>query len=165
MNFKKKIVAIYFAGIVIFWLFYIVLGQFDGQLTDTGAVLIWLGSIWAVVVPYWVLRRRGWQAEKNRQMLMRQREIERERQREKGIRDRYFQAYEARKQTIGKIVCPQCKWTGDWGTGMTYEEFFLYELTVKHGLTTGLCEHTSGNLNSEAQYKCPMCNSANWQKV
>ena len=33
----------------------------------------------------------------------------------------YSKEYEQRKITIGTIKCPQCKWTGQWGTGMTYE--------------------------------------------
>lgn len=77
----------------------------------------------------------------------------------------YREKYEQRKQSIGTIECPQCKWTGQWGTGMTYEEFFLYDLTVIHGLDVSLSVHTPSNLSDEAQYKCPQCKSINWQKV
>ena len=77
----------------------------------------------------------------------------------------YQEKYEQRKQSIGTIECFQCKWTGQWGTGMTYEEFFLYDLTVKHKLKVSLSIHSPSNLNDDAQYKCPQCKSINWQKV
>ena len=74
--------------------------------------------------------------------------------------------FENRKQTIGQIVCPQCQWTGEWGEGMSYQEFFAYEIRVKH--KCWIDEKLVGeadNLDRESQFKCPMCKSTNWQKV
>lgn len=89
-----------------------------------------------------------------------------EQERQRSIHEKFQREYEQRKQAIGRIVCPQCKWTGNWGDGMSYEEFFIYELVevnkvrVSHRVDTNI--HV---LNSESQYKCPVCKSTNWQKV
>lgn len=82
------------------------------------------------------------------------------------VHQRFQREYEQRKQAIGKIVCPQCKWTGNWGDGMSYQEFFAYELHVKHRVRIDkTLVRDSNNLSRESQYKCPMCKSTNWQKV
>ena len=89
-----------------------------------------------------------------------------EKERLRNLHKKLSEQYEQRKQAIGRIVCPQCKWTGNWGDGMSYEEFFIYELVevnkvrVSHRVDTNI--HV---LNSESQYKCPVCKSTNWQKV
>jgi len=55
---------------------------------------------------------------------------------------KFSKEYEQRKLTIGTIKCSQCEWSGQWGTGMTQDQF------------------VAGN-----QYTCPICNSPDWKKV
>ena len=89
-----------------------------------------------------------------------------EKHRQRGIHKKFKTEFENRKQTIGQIVCPQCQWTGTWGEGMSYQEFFAYEIRVKH--KCWIDEKLVGeadNLDRESQYKCPMCKSTNWQKA
>ena len=81
------------------------------------------------------------------------------------IHERFCNEFEKRKQAIGKIVCPQCKWTGNWGDGMSYQEFFAYELVKYEVGIDEMLIRDANNLSNEAQYKCPMCKSTNWQKV
>ena len=112
------------------------------------------------------------QADKTKQQAIYQRhlaqqaEAEREAERCQAVHLKFQKEYEQKKQALGKIVCHQCNWTGNWGEGMSYEEFFVYELVqvhqcqVSHNVDTNL-----HYLNSETQYKCPMCKSPNWQKV
>ena len=81
------------------------------------------------------------------------------------IHERFCDEFEKRKQAIGKIVCPQCKWTGNWGDGMSYQEFFAYELVKYEVGIDEMLIRDANNLSNEAQFKCPMCKSTNWQKV
>ena len=95
-----------------------------------------------------------------------EKERRQEKQRQRGIHNKFKSEFANRKQTIGQIVCPQCQWTGEWGEGMSYQEFFAYEIRVKH--KCWIDEKLVGeadNLDRESQFKCPMCKSTNWQKV
>ena len=87
-------------------------------------------------------------------------------QRQRDVHKQFEDEFGKRKQAIGKIVCPQCKWTGNWGDGMSYQEFFAYELHVKHKVKVDeTLIRDADNLSDESQFKCPMCKSTNWQKV
>ena len=86
-------------------------------------------------------------------------------QRQRDVYKQFEDEFEKRKQAIGKIVCPQCKWTGNWGDGMSYQEFFAYELVKYEVGIDEMLIRDANNLSNEAQYKCPMCKSTNWQKV
>ena len=89
-----------------------------------------------------------------------------EEQRARKIHEQFQHEYEQRKQALGQIVCSQCEWTGNWGEGMSYQEFFAYELHVKHQVATdNTLIRDANNLSQEAQYKCPVCKSTNWQKL
>ena len=89
-----------------------------------------------------------------------------EKYRQRGIHRKFEIEFENRKQTIGQIVCPQCQWTGKWGEGMSYQEFFAYELHVKHEVSIDeTLIRGADNLSNESQYKCPVCKSTNWQKA
>ena len=109
--------------------------------------------IWGIVAEY-----------QNRdQEEQRQRDEE---QRQRDVHKQFEDEFGKRKQAIGKIVCPQCEWTGNWGDGMSYQEFFAYELHVKHKVEIDeTLIYDADNLSNESQYKCPMCKSTNWQKV
>ncbi len=51
-------------------------------------------------------------------------------------------------------------------TPPAYQEFFAYELHVKHKVKIDeMLIRDADNLSSESQYKCPLCKSTNWQKV
>ena len=96
----------------------------------------------------------------------RQRDVHREEQRQRDVHKQFEDEFGKRKQAIGKIVCPQCKWTGNWGDGMSYQEFFAYELHVKYKVEIDeTLIRYADNLSNESQYKCPLCKSTNWQKV
>ena len=88
-----------------------------------------------------------------------------ERQRHEQVHRKFRQEFVNRQNAIGKIVCPQCKWTGNWGDGMSYQEFFAYELVKYEVGIDEMLIRDANNLSNEAQYKCPMCKSTNWQKV
>ena len=93
-------------------------------------------------------------------------EQKRERKREREVHEYFQNEFEKRKQAIGQIVCPQCQWTGTWGEGMSYQEFFAYDLHKKYEVKIDeLLVREADNLNLESQFKCPMCKSTNWQKV
>jgi hypothetical protein len=87
------------------------------------------------------------------------------RQKEQRLSAKYSEEYEQRKLTIGTIKCSQCKWSGQWGTGMSYEQFFAGDL-AEHGINVGRPkgEKSSLSLNNR-QYECPVCNSLSWKKV
>jgi len=86
--------------------------------------------------------------------------------RQQAVHLKFQKEYEQKKQALGKIVCHQCNWTGNWGEGMSYEEFFVYELVQVHQCQVSTNVDTNLHyLNSETQYRCPMCKSPNWQKV
>jgi hypothetical protein len=86
-------------------------------------------------------------------------------EKEKQLKAEYSKEYEERKLTIGTIKCSQCEWSGQWGTGMTYEQFFAGDL-AEHGIYVGALkgEKSSLSLNNR-QYECPVCNSLSWKKV
>ena len=70
--------------------------------------------------------------------------------------------YEQRKLTIGTIKCSQCEWSGQWGTGMRWTQFFAGNL-AEHGIKVrGPDDHLS---RDNRQYTCPVCNSSDWKKV
>tara|TARA_B100000700_G_scaffold6106_1_gene6493 strand:+ start:861 stop:1010 length:150 start_codon:yes stop_codon:yes gene_type:complete len=49
---------------------------------------------------------------------------------------------------------------------MSYQEFFAYELHIKHKVKIDeTLIRDADNLSDESQYKCPVCKSTNWQKV
>jgi len=81
------------------------------------------------------------------------------------VKDEYSKKYEERKITIGIIKCSQCEWSGEWGTGMSYEQFFAGDL-AEHEIHVGRSkgEKSSLSLNNR-QYECPVCNSLSWKKV
>jgi hypothetical protein len=81
------------------------------------------------------------------------------------LKTEYSKKYEDRKITIGIIKCSQCEWVGEWGTGMSYEQFFAGDL-AEHGIYVGRSkgEKSSLSLNNR-QYECPVCNSSDWQKA
>ncbi len=77
----------------------------------------------------------------------------------------YSNEYEQRKQTIGTIKCSQCEWSGQWGTGMIFQQFFAGEL-AKAGIDVKEHVVDNDNLSSHTQqYTCPVCNSPGWEKV
>jgi Na+-transporting NADH:ubiquinone oxidoreductase subunit NqrC len=77
----------------------------------------------------------------------------------------YSKEYEQRKITIGTIKCTQCEWSGQWGTGMTYEQFFAGNL-ADAGIDVGRREVNNDNLSRDnRQYTCPVCNSSDWKTV
>ena len=88
-----------------------------------------------------------------------------EQARQQAVHQKFHREYEQRKQAIGRIVCPQCKWSGNWGDGMSYQEFFVYELFSNNVIPTEEIDLNIHYMNTQAQYKCPMCQSTNWQKV
>ena len=89
-----------------------------------------------------------------------------EQHRQRGIHKKFKTEFENRKQTIGQIVCPQCQWTGEQGDGMSYQEFFAYELHIKHKVKIDeTLIRDADNLSDESQYKCPVWKRTNWQKV
>jgi len=85
---------------------------------------------------------------------------------EKQALSEYSDEFEQRKLTIGTIKCSQCEWSGQWGTGMTYNQFFA-ELNDNYGFAGDYIV----KLNKEnpspdnRQYTCPVCNSSGWQKA
>ena len=81
------------------------------------------------------------------------------------LKAEYSKIYEERKITIGTIKCSQCEWSGPWGTGMTYEQFFAGNL-FEDGITVDYQNVNNDNLSSDnRQYTCPVCNSSGWQKA
>jgi transcription elongation factor Elf1 len=77
----------------------------------------------------------------------------------------YSQQYEQRKLTIGTIKCTQCEWSGQWGTGMTYEQFFAGNL-AESGIDVARRAVNNDNLSGDnRQYTCPVCNSSGWEKA
>ena len=82
------------------------------------------------------------------------------------IKARYSKEYEERKITIGTIKCSQCEWSGQWGTGMTYEQFFAGNLFEAGVITVSEMDVNNDNLSRDnRQYTCPVCNSSGWQKA
>jgi hypothetical protein len=115
-------------------------------------------------IPIWILSRKDPKHEEWVKGL--QEEERKEEQRQRDVHKQFEDEFGKRKQAIGKIVCPQCKWTGNWGDGMSYQEFFAYELHVKYKVEIDeTLIRDADNLSNESQYKCPMCKSTNWQKV
>ena len=80
------------------------------------------------------------------------------------LHQKFHREYEQRKQAIGRIVCPQCKWSGNWGDGMSYQEFFVYELFSNNVIPTEEIDLNIHYMNTQAQTNT-MCQSTNWQKV
>ena len=73
--------------------------------------------------------------------------------------------FEQLKQTIGTIKCSQCEWSGQWGTGMIFQQIFAGEL-AKAGIDVREHVVDNDNLSSHTQqYTCPVCNSPGWEKV
>ena len=87
-------------------------------------------------------------------------------EKEKQLKAEYSKEYEERKLTIGTIKCSQCEWSGQWGTGMTYNQFFA--VLNDNG---GFAGDYIVKLNKEnpspdnRQYTCPVCNSSDWKKA
>ena len=107
-------------------------------------------------------RERKEQGKERRRKERHLRDLERQRE----VHKEFLSKFEQQQQAIGKIECPQCGWTGNWGDGMSYQEYFAYELHVKHKVKIDeTLIRDANNLSSESQYKCPMCKSTNWQKV
>ena len=87
------------------------------------------------------------------------------RKKQEQLKIEYSKEYEIRKSTIGTIKCTQCGWTGEWGTGMSYEQFFAGNL-AEAGIIVSQREKRNDNLSSDnRQYTCPLCNSDKWVKV
>ena len=86
-------------------------------------------------------------------------------EKEEQLKAEYSKEYEQRKLTIGTIKCSQCEWSGQWGTGMSYKQFFAGDL-AEHEIYVGRSkgEKSSLSLNNR-QYECPVCNSLSWEKV
>ena len=61
-----------------------------------------------------------------------QEDAKRKREVHQEVHRKFQKEFWNRQKAIGKIVCPQCEWTGNWGDEMSYQEFFAYELYVKH---------------------------------
>lgn len=81
------------------------------------------------------------------------------------LRAEYSREYEQRKITIGAIKCTQCSWSGQWGTGMSYEQFFAGNLNAV-GIRVSDRDKFNDNLSRDnRQYTCPVCNSDKWEKV
>ena len=81
------------------------------------------------------------------------------------LRAEYSKDFEERKVTIGTIKCTQCAWTGQWGTGMSYEQFFAGNL-AEAGIQVSDRNIYNDNLSRDnRQYTCPVCNSDKWEKV
>ena len=81
------------------------------------------------------------------------------------LKAEYSKEYEERKLTIGTIKCSQCEWSGQWGTGMTYEQFFAGNL-FEAGIDVARRDVNNDNLSSDnRQYTCPVCNSSGWKKA
>ena len=81
------------------------------------------------------------------------------------LKAEYSKEYEERKLTIGTIKCSQCEWSGQWGTGMTYEQFFAGNL-FEAGIDVARQDVNNDNLSRDnRQYTCPVCNSSGWQKA
>jgi hypothetical protein len=86
-------------------------------------------------------------------------------EKEEQLKAEYSKEYEQRKLTIGTIKCSQCEWSGQWGTGMTYEQFFAGNL-ANFGIEVNLQNVNNDNLSSDnRQYTCPVCNSSGWKKA
>ena len=77
----------------------------------------------------------------------------------------YSKVFEERKIAIGIIKCTQCGWTGQWGTGLSYEQFFAGNL-AEAGIQVSDRNIYNDNLSRDnRQYTCPVCNSDKWEKV
>ena len=86
-------------------------------------------------------------------------------QKQQQLMAEYSKEYEQRKLTIGTIKCSQCEWSGQWGTGMTYEQFFAGNL-AEAGIDVARRDVNNDNLSSDnRQYTCPVCNSSGWKKA
>ena len=86
-------------------------------------------------------------------------------QKQQELMAEYSREYEQRKITIGTIKCSQCEWSGQWGTGMTYEQFFAGNL-AESGIDVARQDVNNDNLSRDnRQYTCPVCNSSGWQKA
>ena len=87
----------------------------------------------------------------------------------RSIRQHYSQRYAQKRSSIGKIKCPQCHWTGNWGDGVSYETWFVEDLLDRKVIDrTAYFNHVSllrQKVTKEGEYKCPRCNSTNWHKV
>jgi hypothetical protein len=101
--------------------------------------------------------------EQAQQRLLEQRQ--RLQKKKEQLKAEYSKKYEERKITIGTIKCSQCEWSGQWGTGMSYKQFFAGDL-AEHEIYVGRSkgEKSSLSLNNR-QYECPVCNSLSWEKV
>mgnify|MGYP003993549859 CR=1 FL=1 len=100
-----------------------------------------------------------------RLLEQRQRRADRLQKKQEQLKAEYSKKYEERKITIGTIKCSQCEWSGQWGTGMSYKQFFAGDL-AEHEIYVGRSkgEKSSLSLNNR-QYECPVCNSLSWEKV
>ena len=108
-------------------------------------------------------KRELWRA---KEAIRQRKRLQAEANRQRKVHQYFDGEFRNRQHAIGQIVCPQCKWTGCWGEGMSYQEFFAYELHVKHKVKIDeMLIRDADNLSNESQYKCPMCKSTNWQKV
>ena len=121
-------------------------------LTDLGWVIV------AICVAFFLFA--GWHGARDEAKQKRRKE-----EHEREVRNYFARQFQRRVDTIGKIQCPQCKWTGHWGDAMSYEEFFAYEIINDYGLTLKAKTYDANNLSNESQYKCPVCKSTNWQKL
>ena len=96
------------------------------------------------------------------ELLEQQQQLEEQQQQ---LKAEYSKEYEQRKLTIGTIKCSQCEWSGQWGTGMTYEQFFAGNL-FESGIEVDRQDVNNDNLSRDnRQYTCPVCNSSDWQKA
>ena len=120
-----------------------------------------LTLIVALVLCFVIFRWKLWQQQQEALRKLRSKLLEKQEQ----LKAEYSKEYEQRKLTIGTIKCSQCKWSGEWGTGMSYKQFFAGDL-AEHEIYVGRSkgEKSSLSLNNR-QYECPVCNSLSWEKV
>ena len=107
-------------------------------------------------------KRKARLSEINQRSLQR---VQQWRKKNEQLKAEYSAEYEQRKLTIGTIKCSQCQWSGQWGTGMTYEQFFAGNL-AEAGIDVARRDVNNDNLSSDnRQYTCPVCNSSGWKKA